>query len=206
MAPFSLPTRLVALLGLSLLLAAPIASAERDRYRDHHHYERHDGKHWRHYRHNRHDRHDRHYWRDRNWDQYWGHRHRHEGHRWRGHDRHWRERHYSDWRWRYHDRKRDWRHYGNRHYGYHGHDYRYRGYQRPPRIIYRHGRRTSHYVIGGFYRPHRGTVIIHDYRRYGLYPPPHGHHWVHDHGSGDAILRSAATGAIIGLVIGALSH
>ena len=47
-------------------------------------------------------------------------------------------------------------------------------------------------------------MIVHDYRYYGLYDPPRGYHWVHDHGSGDAVLTSIATGAIIGLVVGAI--
>ncbi len=48
--------------------------------------------------------------------------------------------------------------------------------------------------------------MIYDYHTYGLYDPPHGYHWVYDHDRQDAILASVATGAIIGLVIGALSY
>ena len=62
------------------------------------------------------------------------------------------------------------------------------------------------YAIGGWYRPHQHTVYITNYHSYGLYPPPPGHYWVRDHHSGDAILTSVATGAIIGLVIGALAY
>lgn len=46
--------------------------------------------------------------------------------------------------------------------------------------------------------------MIRDYYSYGLYDPPRGYHWVHDHGSNDAVLRSIATGAVIGLVVGAI--
>jgi Ni/Co efflux regulator RcnB len=54
------------------------------------------------------------------------------------------------------------------------------------------------------YGPRR-TVYISDYHNYGLYAPPPGYHWVRDHDRGDAILASVATGAIIGLVIGAIA-
>ena len=61
-------------------------------------------------------------------------------------------------------------------------------------------------TIGGWYRPHQHTVYIRDYHTYGLYAPPPGHYWARDHHSGDAILASVATGAIIGLVVGALAY
>jgi Ni/Co efflux regulator RcnB len=64
----------------------------------------------------------------------------------------------------------------------------------------------SPYRIGGYYRPHPRTVYIRDYSRYGLYAPPPGYYWVHDYDRGDAILASVATGAIIGLVVGALAY
>lgn len=67
-------------------------------------------------------------------------------------------------------------------------------------------RYSSRYHIGGFYGYHRDTVFIKDYWSYGLYDPPHGYHWVRDYNSGDVILASIATGAIIGLIIGALSY
>tara|TARA_B100000678_G_C17802314_1_gene339433 strand:- start:26 stop:211 length:186 start_codon:yes stop_codon:yes gene_type:complete len=60
--------------------------------------------------------------------------------------------------------------------------------------------------VGGWYRPHHQTVYITNYSTYGLYAPPPGHYWVRDHHSGDAILASVATGAIIGLVVGALAY
>lgn len=61
------------------------------------------------------------------------------------------------------------------------------------------------YAVGGYYNYHNNSVIIGDYDYYGLYEPPHGHHWVRDHDNGDAILAAVATGAIIGLVIGVLA-
>lgn len=67
-------------------------------------------------------------------------------------------------------------------------------------------RYKSPYRIGGFYGYHRDTVFIKDYWSYGLYDPPRGYHWVRDYNSGDVILASIATGAIIGLIIGALSY
>lgn len=64
---------------------------------------------------------------------------------------------------------------------------------------------TPRYAVGNYYSygPRR-TVYINDYSNYGLYAPPHGYHWVRDHDRGDAILASVATGAILGLVIGAI--
>ncbi len=70
----------------------------------------------------------------------------------------------------------------------------------------RHRHYTPRYHIGGHYGYHNNTIIISDYGYYGLYDPPYGHHWVRDHDTGDAILASVATGAIIGLVIGVLSN
>jgi Ni/Co efflux regulator RcnB len=63
------------------------------------------------------------------------------------------------------------------------------------------------YSVGHYYAPsaHR-TVYISDYSHFGLYSPPAGYHWVRDRDRGDAILASVATGAIIGLVIGALAY
>lgn len=94
---------------------------------------------------------------------------------------------------------------------YHHRDYR-------PRYTHRYATRgraygpyyrdhyRPRYHVGHHYRPHRRTVYISDYYRYGLYDPPRGYHWVRDRDNGDAILTSIATGAIIGLVIGALAY
>ena len=71
---------------------------------------------------------------------------------------------------------------------------------------YNSGYHHPHYRIGGHYNYGARTIIIRDYGRYGLYPPPHGYHWVRDSHSGDAVLASVATGAIIGLAIGILSQ
>ncbi len=62
------------------------------------------------------------------------------------------------------------------------------------------------YDVGHYYSygPRR-TVYINDYSHYGLYDPPRGYHWVRDNDRGDAILASVATGAILGLVIGAIA-
>lgn len=61
------------------------------------------------------------------------------------------------------------------------------------------------YNVGGYYGYAPRTVYISEYDRYGLYAPPSGYHWVRDNDRGDAILASVATGAIIGLVVGALA-
>lgn len=61
------------------------------------------------------------------------------------------------------------------------------------------------YNVGSYYSYAPRTVYISEYNRYGLYSPPSGYHWVRDNDRGDAILASVATGAIIGLVVGALA-
>ena len=78
-------------------------------------------------------------------------------------------------------------------YGHSYGPYYYSGYQ--PR-----------YDVGHYYSygPRR-TVYINDYSHYGLYDPPRGYHWVRDNDRGDAVLASVATGAILGLVIGAIA-
>jgi Ni/Co efflux regulator RcnB len=145
------------------------------------------------------------------WDRYDDddddHRHR------RGSD--YREYHRDDWR----DDRRDYRreHYRD--------DYR----RHKPVVVYRpiydyyprssvtvtYGHSYGPYYYSG-YRPRydvghyysygpRRTVYINDYSHYGLYDPPRGYHWVRDNDRGDAILASVATGAILGLVIGAIA-
>jgi Ni/Co efflux regulator RcnB len=71
---------------------------------------------------------------------------------------------------------------------------------------YNSGYYHPHYRIGGYYTYGPRTIVIHDYDRYGLYRPPHGHHWVRDGYNGDAVLASVATGAIIGLAVGILAQ
>lgn len=90
-------------------------------------------------------------------------------------------------------------------------------YYAPPRtsVTVSYGRSYGPYYTRGYaprysvghyysYAPH--TVYITEYNRYGLYAPPSGYHWVRDRDRGDAILASVATGAIIGLVVGALAY
>jgi Ni/Co efflux regulator RcnB len=76
-------------------------------------------------------------------------------------------------------------------YGYTYGPHHYRGY-------------APRYNVGSYYSYAPRTVYISEYDRYGLYAPPRGYHWVRDHDNGDAVLASVATGAIIGLVVGAL--
>ncbi len=123
---------------------------------------------------------------------------------------------------------RDWRHYDRRH------DYSRRSihrFHRPghtvvihrPPVYYPPARGSGSYPWGVTYGPYYhpgtrpryhighhytyapGTIYIRNYGHYGLYAPPPGYHWVRDPGSGDAILAAVATGAIIGLAIGALA-
>lgn len=129
------------------------------------------------------------------WDDDDGYRHRKgDRHHYRDYDRH--DRHY------YRDRGRDrvvvYKPYYPRSsvtvtYGHSYGPHYYSGYN--PR-----------YDVGHYYSygPRR-TVYINDYYNYGLYEPPHGYHWVRDNDRGDAILASVATGAIIGLVVGAIA-
>ncbi|MBI1400888.1 RcnB family protein [Hyphomonas sp.] len=126
---------------------------------------------------------------------------------------------------RHGDHRRDDRHYDHRYdrRDYYRHDHHRRDYYRPsysyyPRssVTVTYGSSYGPYYYSG-YRPRydvgayytygpRRTVYITDYNNYGLYEPPYGYHWVRDNDRGDAILASVATGAIIGLVIGALAY
>lgn len=78
--------------------------------------------------------------------------------------------------------------------------------------VHRHPR----YRVGHYHRPfgyrsyawHRGArlpaayyaprYIVHDYRAYDLYRPPHGHHWVRI--DGDVVLAAIATGVVVAVV------
>ncbi len=126
---------------------------------------------------------------------------------------------------RHGDHRRDDRSYDHRYdrRDTYRHDYHRRDYYRPsysyyPRssVTVTYGSSYGPYYYSG-YRPRydigayysygpRRTVYISDYYNYGLYEPPYGYHWVRDNDRGDAILASVATGAIIGLVIGALAY
>ena len=130
------------------------------------------------------------------------------------HDRDdWRGRQDGDWRSRQYDRN-DWR---SRHPDQYRHNDWRRGWSAvqplaaPPHFIppppRAYGRYVSppRYRIGSYYQPGRHTHVIRDYRRYGLYDPPRGHHWVRDDYDDDALLVSIATGAVIGLVVGVIA-
>ncbi len=93
----------------------------------------------------------------------------------------------------------------NRYY-YSAPRYNYGHYRPRVTFHYDHGYYHGGYRIGGYYSYRPNTIIIRDYSRYGLYAPPHGHHWVRDPYSGDAVLASIATGAIIGLAVGILAQ
>jgi Ni/Co efflux regulator RcnB len=62
-----------------------------------------------------------------------------------------------------------------------------------------HGRGHPHH----WERGHRYTgrvVVVHDYPRYRLRPPPHGYHWVRDDNN-DYVLVAIATGIILDYVL-----
>ena len=178
-------SRVAAALAAASLVIAPVAQADRGGRGDH-----------------------RGGW-DRRGDDYHDRRGRHDDH----YDRRGRSHHY--------DRRHDhhYKHYYKPRKHYHHHDYRpvvvyprsyyprssvtvSYGYSYGP---YYYSGYTPRYSVGGYYTyGPRSTVYINDYNSYGLYAPPHGYHWVRDHDRGDAILASVATGAIIGLVVGAL--
>jgi Ni/Co efflux regulator RcnB len=189
MTPISFFARLAAATAAVSLCLQPLAMAERG----------HGGGH--------HDRRDRGYDHDDRDDHY---RRRGDDDRgyYRDHDRGYR----SDYRG--HHRDRDYRHYdAPRYYSNHGYGDRYSGatvtysYSTRPAYGYRSGYDTyrPRYNVGGNYNCHDRTVYVSDYDRYGLYDPPRGYRWVHDQDDGDAILASVATGAIIGLVVGAIA-
>lgn len=60
------------------------------------------------------------------------------------------------------------------------------------------------YAVGGFYGVTSNTIFISDFGGHGLYAPPHGHHWVCDKGSNDAVLVAIATGAIVAVAVNSL--
>jgi Ni/Co efflux regulator RcnB len=105
------------------------------------------------------------------------------------HDRQWRREHIRQDRW---DDRRD----------------QHRAYEQ--------GYRAGRFDAGRYHRPagyrhyawHRGArlpspyyaprYVVHDYGRYRLHRPPHGHHWVRvDH---DVVLAAVTTGAVIAVV------
>ncbi len=100
----------------------------------------------------------------------------------RGHDRDWNDRDYRDG---YRDGRRDaWRRDDHRDrrgwYDSRGHHHRWK---------------KGDYFS---YRPHYSNyVIVHDYHRYRLPPPRHGHYYYRDQDTGEILLVAAATGLIL---------
>lgn len=145
------------------------------------------------------DRAHRDHQRDREWNKDWRHRDRHYDRRDRNHDR-WHDDHG-------HNR---FSHGGPEVYVYRHSDHwpRYSprwDWPRSPGFSTHHRYYTPRYRVGGHYRPHQRTVYISDYYHWGLRTPPRHHHWVRDPYCDDALLVSAASGAIIGLVVGAFA-
>ena len=175
--------------ALAFATLTPVAMA--DQRGDRGHYDRGD-RYDRGHRGDRGDRWDRgrHHNRGDRWDRG---RHHYRGDRWDRGRRHARSHYYNNHRPRVVTRN----YYYNR-----------PAYRPAPRVVYHYNRGYHHprYNIGGYYNYGPSTVVISDYNRYGLYNPPYGHRWVHDRGSGDAVLTSVATGAIVGLAIGILSQ
>ncbi len=76
--------------------------------------------------------------------------------------------------------------------------------------------RPARYHVGHYHRPsgyrphvwHRGArlpaayyaprYIVHDYRAYDLYRPPHGHHWVRI--DRDVVLAAVTTGVVVAVM------
>jgi len=147
-------------------------------------------RHWAHADHNYNAHRDRNY---RRTDNRSVHRRYNDGYRRHSYNRHRVNRPY--WSYSHNSYPRNRRYYGSRHHGHH-----HSGYDH----LYCPDHSGSRYHIGGYYNRSGSSVVISNYDRYGLNRPPRGHHWVRDHDRGDAILASVATGAIIGLVVGAI--
>ena len=95
-----------------------------------------------------------------------------------------------------HDRRDDRRHYSK---GYKD-GYRDARYHEP-RVVYRPAPSYG-WVRGHRYRDYyQGPVyVVHDYDRYHLRRPPHGHHWIRDD-RGDMLLVAVATGIIADIIL-----
>jgi Predicted integral membrane protein len=63
----------------------------------------------------------------------------------------------------------------------------------PPRHVWARGQRFHDHYHGPVY-------VVHDYPRYHLRHPPHGHHWVRDD-RGNMLLVAIATGVIADLIL-----
>lgn len=195
--------RLLAIAATAGMIAGPVASADHGR-RGHGAYDNHRTQH----NHRRDTRRDHHTRRD--------HRTRRDRRAYRNdHRRHHARRDHRRYtqNYRSHTPRYNYR-TNNRRYAYQaprrGYSYPYNGngvtfsYSTGP--SYYNQRYAPRYSVGNRYGYHPRTVYVRDYGRYGLYDPPRGYHWVHDDDRGDAILASVATGAIIGLVVGAIAY
>ncbi|HET6804692.1 MAG TPA: RcnB family protein [Frateuria sp.] len=83
----------------------------------------------------------------------------------------------------------------------HGHDHGYghdRGHDRHDHDEGWHGHRHHHWERG--HRYDGRVVVIHDYERVRLRPPPRGYHWVRDDNN-DYVLVAIATGIILDYVL-----
>lgn len=118
-------------------------------------------------------------------------------------DRNW-DRQYNDRQ--YDNRQYDSRHYDNRHYDDRRFDDRrydrwraerryHRGHYARPHGYRYHAWRYGERLPVAYYAP---RYVVRDYRAYGLYAPPRGHHWVRvDH---DVILAAVASGIVTSVV------
>ena len=102
-----------------------------------------------------------------------------------------------------HDRRHDRRHDRWDHRRYNGYYYRGAWHYGPPpsrygdvRYGYRDWRRGDR--LPRYYRDH--YVVVNDYRRHRLAPPPRGYHYVRDD-RGDYLLVGIATGVILGAIL-----
>jgi Ni/Co efflux regulator RcnB len=136
--------------------------------------------------------------RDRDWD-----RNRDRGRDWDRDGRRWDRDHRRDFRGRRGDRW-DRRHYN----GYYLGDRFY--YGPPPAHVYRRGDFHPYYRawrrgerLPPYYRSR--YVVVDDYYRYRLRPPPRGYHWVRDD-RGDYLLVGLTTGVILGLILGSSGY
>lgn len=104
----------------------------------------------------------------------------------RGHDRDWHDRDYRDG---YRDGRRDDRRYDRRHDDRRHH----RGWY-DSRGAHHYWKRGDYFS----YRPHYSSyVVVHDYNRYRLPPPRHGHYYYRDSNTGEILLIAAATGLVL---------
>jgi len=111
--------------------------------------------------------------RDHRQDHRFDHRNDHRDHRWDNRPRNFHPSHRPPPRYHYHG----------------GH------YHRPPGYYHRAWHRGDY--LPPVYRSH--GYVVHDYGRYHLHRPPHGHHWVRV--DNDVVLTAIATGVITSVVL-----